>query len=317
MSTVLERALQRERLARKTAESLLEDKSRELYQSYNRLEAANEELKRNQMQLVQAEKMASLGLLSAGVAHEINNPIGFVASNVAILREYAPRFFATYEKLLTLLQLDEKDPDFTPLKASILAWLNDQDIPYLVEDTGELLDEIEQGLIRVREIVESLQAFARSGTEQQQEIDLRACIRNTIALVKNDSRRHCELLDELREIPLIRGDGSKLGQVFLNLIVNAIQAHEGQAGTVVLSSESDDKWVTIRVADTGKGMPAEICARIFEPFFTTKEEGEGTGLGLAVSKGILDEHGAEVAVESQPGQGTTFVLRFPLIESED
>ncbi len=310
----VQRALKRERASRKLAERLLEEKSRELFESFQKLEGAHEELKQNQRQLVQSEKMASLGVLSAGVAHEINNPIGFVSSNLATLSEYTPVFHEAFLLLKTLLKKLENEPAYASDYQTVKQFLEEREIDYLVEDTTDILAEIHEGLRRVTEIVSGLQSFARADKAIMEPIDIIACVRSTASLVKSDAKHRFELVDELVDTPFVIGSTGKLNQVFMNLIVNAIQAVSSvkDNGKVTLRSRVQGHFVNVEICDDGPGIDAALVDKIFEPFFTTKEEGEGTGLGLSLTQGIIKEHDGEIIVDSKPGIGTRITIAIPI-----
>lgn len=312
--STIEKALSRERESRKRAERLLEEKSRELFESFQQLENAHEELKQNQRKLVQSEKMASLGVLSAGVAHEINNPIGFVTSNLSTLNEYTPIFYEAFVLLKNLLSKLESEPAYRSDYHAVKSFLEEKQVDFLVEDTSDILVETLDGLRRVTDIVAGLQTFARAENASMELIDPVECVRSTASLIKSDSKHQFELVDELIDVPPIVGNAGKLGQVFMNLIVNAIQAVSSarEDGKVSLRSYLDKQFVCIDVCDDGPGMTPEVVEKIFEPFYTTKEEGEGTGLGLSLTQGIVDEHGGIIRVESEAGKGTTFTIALPL-----
>jgi len=312
--SILQKALDRERKSRKHAERLLEEKSRELYESFQSLEEAHEELKQNQRQLVQSEKMASLGVLSAGVAHEINNPIGFVSSNLSTLSEYVPVFYETFVLLKDLLSKLENDPGHDINYLTVQSFLEDKEVDFLVEDTAEILAETREGLTRVTDIVAGLQTFARAEKATMEEVDIVACMRSTASLVKADSKHSFEIIDELCSVPTVMGNTGKLGQVFMNLIVNAVQAVSSvkEDGRVTLRSSQKDRFVCVEVCDDGPGMSESVIEKIFEPFYTTKAEGEGTGLGLSLTQGIIDEHGGRIELSSKLGEGSTFTIALPV-----
>ncbi|MFK7733303.1 MAG: sensor histidine kinase [Pseudomonadales bacterium] len=312
----IERALKRERASRKLAERLLEEKSRELFDSFRELEGAHEELKQNQQQLVQSEKMASLGVLSAGVAHEINNPIGFVTSNLATLDEYTPVFHEAFLLLKQLLKKLEAEPSCQADYKAVKSFLEEREVDFLVADTSDILAEIHEGLRRVTEIVSSLQSFARADKAIMEPIDIIACVRSTVSLVKSDAKHQFQLVDKLIETPMVIGSTGKLNQVFMNLIVNAVQAVSSikSDGKVTLRSFVQERFVNVEIGDDGPGIEPALVEKIFEPFFTTKEEGEGTGLGLSLTQGIIREHGGEISVNSQLGIGTKITISIPICD---
>jgi two-component system NtrC family sensor kinase len=265
---VLLRTIDRERQSRLMSERLLEDKSRALYLSKEKVQEQYESLKQTQGQLLHSEKMASVGQLAAGVAHEINNPIGFVTSNVQTLTD--------------------------------------------------LLKESYDGLVRVREIVQNLKSFVHLDKSEVQLADINEGLEATLKVVWNELKYKCQVEKKFGDLPRVRCFAGERNQVFLNLIVNAAQAIEGQ-GVVTITTDADTDNAFVRISDTGRGIPEEHLAQLFDPFFTTKPVGEGTGLGLSVSYGIVRKHDGDITVDSAVGKGTTFTVRLPLsgVVSED
>ncbi len=308
---VLRRALDRERKRRAHAEHLLEEKSRALFESYADLEKAHEALKCNQKQLVRSEKLASLGTLSAGMAHEINNPIGFVLSNLNSLNEYVPAIRQLHEEIIDLLN---KVPDASPLaedRQRLRAFLDDEDMEFIMEDTGDLLRESLQGVTRVRDIVAGLKTFARQGDRTLTELDLNHVVNETLTLARRQIESNSEVITELAAIPPVMGTEGRLMQVLTNLVVNASQAVCPKKGRIVVRTRVDGDDVVIEVQDNGHGMTEEVQEKLFTPFFTTKGVGKGTGLGLSISFGIIEEHNGRIEVKSAPGEGTTFSVYLP------
>ncbi|MFL5356990.1 sensor histidine kinase [Archangium sp.] len=239
------------------------------------------QLVRMQAQLVAQEKLSSLGLLAAGVAHEINNPMAFVTSNVRALAR----------DLETLGQRPEE----------------------LREYVEEVLPATLDGIRRVNAIVADLRRFAREDSGEPAAFDVNAEVNSALRLSQGELKGHCQVRVELGEVPPVVGQGRQIGQVLVNLIVNAAQAVSGKGGVVTVSTEAVPGEVLVRVRDNGVGMSAEVRDKLFQPFFTTKPVGEGTGLGLAVAYGIITAHGGRIEVESEPGQGTCFTVRLPSI----
>ncbi len=276
------------------------------------LQQAYDELKRTQAQLVQSEKMASIGQLAAGVAHEINNPIGYLHSNLATLGQY----------VRDILEVQDAHDAALPLLADPAAIDHIEqrkqkaDFAFLREDIHVLLSESLEGIHRVRKIVQDLKDFAHAGNNEAWEwTDLRHSLRRTLNIVHNELKYKAEIRQDLADIPEIRCLPGQLNQVFMNLLVNASHAIE-TAGEVRLRTWHEDGWVVVEIADSGCGIPVEVMDRIFEPFFTTKPVGKGTGLGLSISYGIVKKHGGRIEVESQPGQGTTFRVVLPVAGPE-
>lgn len=283
-----------------------------LSQRYDELKALNTRLEEAQNQLLQSEKMASIGQLAAGVAHEINNPVGFVNSNLGTLRTYALQ-------LLALIQAYEQaEPallDATQL-AHIRALKERLDLDFVRTDLPALLDESEDGLKRVKKIVQDLKDFSHVNESEWLEADINAGLDATLNVVWNELKYKATVTKNYGALPPVVCLASQLNQVFMNVLLNAVQAIETH-GAITISTAQEDDWVRIDISDTGKGMPEEVKKRMFEPFFTTKPVGQGTGLGLSLSFGIIKKHQGRVAVDSAPGEGTTLHLWVPVRRADD
>jgi PAS domain S-box-containing protein len=258
-----------------------------------------------QSQLLQSEKMASIGVLAAGVAHEINNPIGFVNSNLGSLQRYA-------QALLKLLDSYEAlEESFSPADRAAIAQVKKEvDADYLREDLEPLLRESLDGIDRVRRIVQDMKDFSHVDGGDLQYADLEAGLNSTMNVVWNEIKYKAEVSKEYANIPQIECYPSQLNQVFMNLLVNAAHAIE-ERGRITLRTGHDEQQVWIEVEDTGTGIPKDKLGRIFEPFFTTKPVGKGTGLGLSLSYGIVQKHGGRIEVHSEVGKGTLFRVVLP------
>ena len=259
-------------------------------------------------QLLQSEKMASIGQLAAGVAHEINNPIGFVGSNLRTLKDYIA---ALLELVSVYEQGDSLMADDTALAQRIRELRRAVDIDFLREDAPALINESIEGTERVQRIVQDLRDFSRLENPDWQGADLHAGLEATLNIVSNDVRFKADIVRELGDIPAVECLPFQINQVFLNILLNAAQSITGR-GTITLRSGrvTDEVWISI--TDTGQGIPPERMARIFDPFYTTKPVGQGTGLGLSVSYGIVKKHGGRIDVQSQTGAGATFTIRLPI-----
>ncbi len=294
-------------------EALLREKS-EQAALIKKLEAAHN-------QLLQSEKMASIGQLAAGVAHEINNPIGFVNSNLGSLRGYV-------EQLLTVLAAFEAALEFVPagpLHERIDAAVQAAELDYLKTDVLALLEESSDGLARVRHIVQDLKDFSHSDQGEWVYADLHKGLDSTLNVVNNEIKYKARVVKAYGDLPMVRCLPSQLNQVFMNLLVNAAHAineqgeigvRTGVDGTLETGNGGGSVWVEI--SDTGVGIPEHQLTRIFDPFFTTKPVGKGTGLGLSLSYGIVHKHGGRIDVSSEVGKGTVFRVTLPIlpIESE-
>lgn len=289
----------------------LEEKNVELLQAY-------EELKESQKKTIQSEKMASIGQLAAGVAHEINNPTGFVISNLNSLRKYTARlrdFCEIQERALR--ELSEADDT---RRAAILerteSSRQDLKIGYILEDIGNLIEESLDGADRVKKIVQDLKSFSRVDDTAFAMADIHSVLETTLNIVWNELKYKGELRKDYGEIPRTRCNPGQLSQVFMNLLVNA--AHSiAQYGEIRIKTWHDGQDVFVSISDTGCGISDENKKRLFEPFFTTKEAGKGTGLGLSIACDIMTKHNGEITVASEVGKGTTMTVRIPIQEVGD
>ncbi|NJL90405.1 MAG: hypothetical protein HC916_11910 [Coleofasciculaceae cyanobacterium SM2_1_6] len=298
------------------------------YQEHRVVEAQAEELnqtlanlQRTQTQLVQAEKMSSLSQMVAGIAHEINNPVGFIYGNVAHAQAHS-------ESILKILDLYSKvypNPD-----PEIVEALENLEIDFLREDLPKVLASMKMGAVRIREIVRSLRTFSRLDESEVKVVDIHEGLESALMIIKNrlrtDPEATIEIVRKYGQLPLVECYAGQLNQVFLSLLNNAIDALEEQQFTntgvaprqIILQTslvikETQDLWVKITIIDNAQGMPPEVTVKIFDPFYTTKEVGKGTGLGLAVSYQIVvDKHRGTLECESSLGQGTKFVVSIPI-----
>lgn len=267
-------------------------------------------LQQTQAQLLQSEKMAAVGQLAAGVAHEINNPIGFVNSNLGSLSTYV-------EQMLSVLAAYDPIRKSMPpaLRARIESLPAHQDLDFIREDAPQLLQESKDGLARVKRIVNDLRDFTHVDTAQWAGADLNSALESALNVAGNAIKYKADVVKQLAPLPPVECIAAQLGQVFVNLLVNAAQAIDGH-GTITLRSgtEALDQTVWVEVHDTGAGMSEETQKRIFEPFYTTKPVGQGTGLGLSISWEIVARHHGTLQVRSQPGQGSCFRLTLPITQ---
>ncbi len=271
------------------------------------LQEAALKLEHSRMQMLQKEKMASIGQLAAGVAHEINNPVGYVLSNLTSLDKYFTRMcdYTTW-----LQELANRGEDEV-LRQMLSQRRRELKLDFMMEDVGDLMAESVEGAQRIRSIVQNLKTFSRVDEAELKPVDLNECIESTINIVWSEIKYKAELVRDLGDFPLLECYPQQLSQVFMNLLVNAAQAIEGQGSIEIRSWQQGDN-VCVSVSDTGIGIEKEHIERIFEPFYTTKPVGQGTGLGLSIIYEIVQKHGGDIQVQSVPGQGTTFTLSFPM-----
>ena len=279
---------------------------RKLQEEQQRTAALLKKLQATQAQLLQSEKMASLGQLTAGIAHEINNPINFITSNIEALK----LDFQDIDQLLELLSSLNSDHQTEAIKR-LTVLKKEVDINFLREEINQLLASIERGAHRTDEIVKSLRNFSRNTTEHFLKANLHEALDATILLVKNNLPEKVFIQKEYGQIPEVFCQVSRLNQVFLNMLTNAIHA-TAPSGTITISTQQIDTQVEIVIADTGKGIAPATQSRIFEPFFTTKAVGQGTGLGLSISYSIIKQHNGNITVKSQVNKGTAFHILLPI-----
>jgi len=294
-----------QRVKQRTAD--LELANQQLLANIGELRQLNEKLESAQTQLLQSEKMASIGQLAAGVAHEINNPVGFVNSNLGTLG----RYIASLLEVLAAYEVAEKGGAFS----DVAKLKKEMDIPFLVEDIPSLLKESQDGLARVKRIVQDLKNFSHVDESDWQYANIELGLNSTLSIVNNEIKYKADVVKQYGEIPEIECLPSQLNQVFMNLLVNAAHAIKERGSiTIRTGREGDDVWVDI--ADTGHGIAPENLQKIFDPFFTTKPIGKGTGLGLSLSYGIVEKHHGRIEVQSEVGKGTTFRVWLPVRQLE-
>lgn len=276
------------------------------------LEARNEELLRGkqqlqrlQAQIVQNEKMASIGQLAAGIAHELNNPVGFLYGNLDLL-ESCVRDLTRVVRFFDSARLGPEDAAAAAaLKAEI-------GYERTVADLDSIIADCREGAERVRDIVQNLRTFSRLDEAEFKRTDIHEGLDSTIRILSRYfSVGNIRLVREYGDLPVVEAFGAKLNQVWMNLLANAAQAIGSENGTVTIKTWASDDRVFVAVSDTGCGIPASELGRIFDPFFTTKSVGDGTGLGLSISFSIIEDHGGAIRVDSEPGKGTTFTVELP------
>ena len=268
------------------------------------------ELAEAQQKLAQAEKLASIGQLAAGVAHEINNPIGYIFSNFNMLEKYMASLFA----MLQAYEDAESALGDAAIVARLRAMREDIELDFLKEDIPNLMSESREGIKRVRKIVQDLKDFSRvDATRDWALADLHAGLDSTLNIVSNEVKYKADVLKDYGQLPPVECLPSELNQVFMNLLMNASHAiPDGVRGRITLRTGVEGHEVWVEVSDTGAGIAPENLGRIFDPFFTTKPVGKGTGLGLSLSYGIVKKHHGRFDVRSTVGQGTTFRMTIPV-----
>ena len=290
-------------------EDSLRREAEELRKARMEREKAFLELQTTHAHVLQQEKMASIGQLAAGVAHEINNPMGFISSNLGTLRKYLDK---RSEYMAVLEQLVEQVQDQAAL-AEIKEKRKELKIDFIAEDIRDLINESLEGADRVKKIVQDLKSFSRIDQSEYKYANINECMETTINIVWNELKYKATINKDYGDIPLTKCYPQQINQVFMNLLVNAAQAIEKQ-GVITIRTWKGDSFILASISDTGCGMEPAIVNRIFEPFFTTKEVGKGTGLGLSITYDIVKKHGGEIDVQTAPGEGTTFTVRIPIVE---
>lgn len=277
---------------------------RQLTRTYNDLESTHRQLQETQTQLVAAEKMASLGQLTAGVAHEINNPVNFITGNIEPLKNDVHdliRILDAYEKAV-------QNGDTTSL-GKVSALRQELEIDYVKKEIQDLLAGIDEGASRTAEIVRGLRTFARLDEHDRKTFDIIESIDSTLSLLQH-KMDHISIERQYHPVPDLEGYPGKINQVLMNVLDNAIQAMP-EGGKIIINTDAKRDHVEIRIKDNGIGIPDEVKGRIFEPFFTTKDVGDGTGLGLSISHGIIEQHGGKITIESEEGKGTEVIITLP------
>lgn len=276
------------------------------------------DLKESQAQLVQSEKMASLGQMVAGVAHELNTPLGYVRNNVQLLDQLSAPLVELARSQAALADcLADPACDEARLAQALeaAAAMREQAAPeQLADDLRQLLDDTLYGLGQIGELVVGLKDFARLDRAMDEAVDLNDCVRSALLIARNHIKDKAEVVLGLGELPAVSAAPSQINQVLLNLLTNASQAMVGH-GRIQIRSWAEGDWVCVSVQDSGCGMAPEVARRIFDPFFTTKPVGEGTGLGLSISYKIIQDHGGSIRVASELGRGTRFLIRLPTAQA--
>ncbi len=265
-----------------------------------RVEQQVQQIDQSRLQLYQAEKLASVGQLAAGVAHELNTPIGFVMSNLNAVKDY----WDAVEHLVNLVKT-KAPQDYTALD-------DEHDLEFMLEDFPELMQESIAGLTKVSQIISDLRAFANVDASEVDAFDINECIREVVSLTHNSLAHKPDIQLQLGQVPHFKCHPAAIGQLLLNLLQNAAAAVCNETGQITFRSTTIENTIQVEIEDNGSGIPKEIINRVFDPFFTTQDVGSGTGLGLTVCRDIMQAHKGEIKIESQPDQGTKITLVFPI-----
>ena len=285
-------------------EQKVQERTREYLEATKELQRAYTKLQATQAQLVQSEKMKSLGKLVAGVAHELNNPIGFIYGNMGPLKQSVDtmlNFIALYKHL----ELKKEDEE------KVSTFIEENDFDFLLEDMNDLIEDIKEGAERAQKIVLDLKNFSRIDEAEFKEVDVHHGINSTLNLLINHYKHRIQIHKEFGDIPLVYCYASRINQVWMNLLVNAFQAIK-ETGDVWIATYVEEEMVVVKIKDTGEGISQEAMESIFDPFFTTKPVGQGTGLGLSITHSIIKKHNGIIDVESETGKGTTFIVKLPI-----
>jgi two-component system, NtrC family, sensor kinase len=286
------------------------------------LEEALTRLESSQAQILQQEKMASIGQLAAGVAHEINNPTGFVSSNLKALQDYFSdigQLLTGYQRIAGRLCTDELLDALPDEVRDELVHLRSEekriDVDFVKEDITDLIQDCRKGADRIKKIVVDLKNFSHPGRAKRQYTDINEGLASTLNVVNNEIKYKAKVITDFGKIPLVECFAQELNQVFMNILVNAAQAME-ESGEIRVRTRLVDGGVQIEISDTGPGIPPEHLSNIFDPFFTTKAVGKGTGLGMHIAYNIIQKHQGSIRVESQLGKGATFIIDLPVTAQE-
>lgn len=312
-STDYKKAYERQKKARERAEDILEKRSRELYESNSSLEKAVQKLDSQKDRMVQQEKLASIGLLASGIAHEINNPIAFIKSNLETLTDYIKllnELFVPFKAVGAAIDDAPEEVNYREALVKLLILAKENDLDFVIRDSLDSISDCVEGTRRVEDIIRNLREFTVGDQETRELIDLNEVIEDAIGLANQELKHKVKISREFEDLPEIYACRGQLKQVFLNLLVNAVQAMDG-SGELLFKTSRDEDGVLAQVIDNGPGVDQENLTRLFDPFFTTKQVGAGTGLGLYICHGIITKHSGEISVENAPAGGACFSIRLP------
>jgi signal transduction histidine kinase len=314
-----------ERIAKSTAqlevnnqiiEIKVKERTQELFMSRECLAAEITERRKLENMMIQSEKMAAVGQLAAGVAHEINNPVGFIGNNIEVLEQYTmdySRIMAMVEQLKKSIKEGNLE-EARVIIQKITDYENEINLNYVIMDSNKLLQDAQMGVERIRKIVLDLRAFAREDHNETEVVKVEEVIDSILSIVHNEIKYKAELKKSYGETAFVKCSTQRLGQVFINLFVNAVQSIR-EKGTIDVKTYMEGDFVCVDIADDGAGISADNLKRIFDPFFTTKPVGQGTGLGLSVSYEIIKKYNGEIRVCSELGKGTTFTVMIPAVKA--
>ena len=269
----------------------------------------NKKLEEAHNQLLQSEKLASIGQLAAGVAHEINNPVGYINSNMVSLKEYATDMISVID--IFSEYLGQSNSENIELVNRLNNKIKQVDLEYIKTDLHSLIEESMEGVTRVKKIVQDLKDFSHVDDTEMQWANLHQGLDSTLNIVHNELKYNADIIKNYGDIPEVECIASQINQVFMNILVNAAHAIEGR-GTITLTTGADDLFAWVKIQDTGKGISENEISRIFDPFYTSKPVGSGTGLGLSLSYTIVEKHNGKIEVESTIGVGSTFTVSIPI-----
>ncbi|MBL8014489.1 MAG: hypothetical protein JNN05_11640 [Candidatus Omnitrophica bacterium] len=297
-----------------TLDLQVQERTSKLEAALKELQKTHDDLKHVQTQLLQSEKFSAIGQLAAGIAHEINNPIGFINSNMQTLEQYAVTYNALL-KILSDLGNAYQNNDQQEIAAVIESWekiRHAANIDFIHSDIVNLIRESQEGAEKIRKIIVDLRAFASPDKGGVDSVNIESLLESVLNVVWNEIKYKAELRKDYGHVPLVSCDPQKMAQVLVSLLINASQAIKGK-GIISLKTYMVEGHVAIDIVDTGCGIPPENVTKIFDPFFTTKPVGQGVGLGLSVSYDIVKKHGGTITFKTQVGQGTTFTIKLPLV----
>jgi two-component system NtrC family sensor kinase len=308
------KAYERQKLAREKAEHLLEVRSRELYESHVTLKRTYEKMRDQQAQLVQQEKLASIGLLAAGVAHEINNPIGFVKSNLQVLDDYLMlinKLLATFQSVAERMHAEPEALDYRKELTALVKLAQENDLAFVIKDSLDSIKESLEGTERVQDITLSLRDFSREDPHVRSQCSINEVIDNALRVLSKELKDKVNIERDYSELPRTYASIGQLTQVFINIIMNAVHAVSA-VQTLKIITRKEEENIRIDFIDDGPGIDEGNISKLFDPFFTTKDVGEGTGLGLYITHGLIQRHRGAIEAHNNAGGGACFSITLPI-----